>query len=89
MARPISFIEVTPEEGAELRRRARATTSTQRDSLRARIVLSRAEGHKEEEVAAEVGVSLNTVSLWSKRFEAKGLEGLIRTDRRLHTRRQL
>jgi len=77
MARPISLIEVTPEEGAELRRRARATTSTQRDSLRARIVLSRAEGHKEEDVAAEVGVSLNTVSLWSKRFEAQGLEGLI------------
>ena len=77
MARPISLIEATPDELAELRRRARATTSTQRDALRARIVLSRVEGKKEEDVAAEVGVSLNTVSLWSRRFEAQGLEGLI------------
>jgi len=77
MARPISLIEATPDELAELRRRARATTSTQRDGLRARIVLSRVEGKKEEDVAAEVGVSLNTVSLWSRRFEAQGLEGLI------------
>jgi transposase len=77
MARPISLIEATPDELAELRRRARATTSTQRDGLRARIFLSRVEGKKEEDVAAEVGVSLNTVSLWSRRFEAQGLEGLI------------
>ena len=73
MARPISLIEVTSEELAELRRRSRAATTTQRDSLRARIILARAEGSKEEDVAVKVGVSLNTVSLWSKRFEEEGL----------------
>ena len=76
MARPISVIDVTPEELAELRRRSRASTTTQRDSLRARIVLARTEGSKEEDVAAKLGVSLNTVSLWSKRFEEDGLAGL-------------
>ena len=76
MARPVTLIELTPEERSELRRRARASTSTQRDSLRARIILARAEGQKEEAVSASIGVSLNTVSLWSKRFEEEGLAGL-------------
>lgn len=59
-----------------LRRRINSPTATQRDALRARIVLLRAEGHKETEVAAGIGVSVTTVSLWSKRFEQSGLEGL-------------
>ena len=82
MARPISLIEVTSEELAELRRRSRAAITTQRDSLRARIILARAEGFKEEDVAAKVGVSLNTVSLWSKRFEEEGIAGLVDKARR-------
>lgn len=76
MARPISVIELTPEEQATLRRRVAAPTTSQRDALRARIVLLRASGQKEADVAAEIGTSINTVSLWSKRFEEKGLAGL-------------
>jgi len=37
----------------------------------------RAEGRKETDVAAATGVSMATVSLWSKRFEEKGLDGLV------------
>ena len=76
MARPVSVIDITPEERSMLRRRINSPTATQRDALRARIVLLRAEGHKETEVAAGIGVSVTTVSLWSKRFEQSGLEGL-------------
>jgi transposase len=76
MARPIAAIDLTPEERGELRRRSVASTSTQRESLRARIVLLRSQGKKEAEVAEVVGTSINTVSLWSKRFEANGLKGL-------------
>lgn len=76
MARPVSSIDLTPEERANLRRRIGSPTSSQRDAMRARIVLLRAEGHREEDVAARVGVSINTVSLWSSRFQEKGLEGL-------------
>ncbi|MEZ5355697.1 MAG: IS630 family transposase [Bryobacteraceae bacterium] len=76
MARPIAVIELTPDERATLRRRVGAPTSAQRDVLRARIVLLRAEGRREADVAAEVGTSINTVSLWSKRFEEQGLAGL-------------
>lgn len=76
MARPVSVIDLPQHEKAELQRRVRSSTATQRDSLRARIVLLRAEGRAEQTVAAATGVSLNTVSLWSKRFELLGMEGL-------------
>src|SRR2546429_1972603 len=51
-------------------------TGSQRDGLRARIVLRRAEGAREADVAGALGVSLTTVSTWSRRFELQGLEGL-------------
>jgi len=76
MARPVSAIDVTPEERTILRRRIASPTTSQRDALRARIVLLRSEGGREIDVAAKTGVSINTVSLWSKRFDEKGLGGL-------------
>ncbi|MDA2929806.1 IS630 family transposase [Acidobacteria bacterium AH-259-O06] len=76
MARPIEIIELTGEEKQELQRRVRAATTSQRDSLRARIILLRSEGHKQESVAAKLGVSTACVCKWSHRFEQDGLEGL-------------
>lgn len=76
MARPVTVLELTPEERSELRRRTLSPTATQRDALRARIVLLRSQGNKEADVAKAVGTSVNTVSLWSRRFECSGLEGL-------------
>ena len=76
MARPISALEVTPEEKLHLQRVARSQTGSQRDGLRARIVLRRGEGAGEAQIAEALGVSLTTVSTWSRRFELQGLEGL-------------
>lgn len=76
MAHPISIVELTDEERSELQRRVRASTTSQRDSLRARIVLLRAEGLREKEVAEQLGTSMTTVSLWSRRFEESGIDGL-------------
>jgi transposase len=76
MARPISVLELTPEEKQALQHIARGKTTSQRDGLRARIVLRRAEGTREAEVARALGVSITTVSTWSRRFELQGLEGL-------------
>ena len=73
MARPVASVEITPEERAELRQRSVSPTSSQRDALRARIVLLRSQGHKESEVAHRLGVSINTVSLWSYRIQRQGL----------------
>ena len=76
MARPVSPLELTPEEKLHLQRVARSKTGSQRDGLRARIVLRRAGGLRERDVAAALGVSLTTVSTWSRRFELQGLDGL-------------
>jgi transposase len=76
MARPVSVLELTPDEKQELQRLAGSKAGSQRDGLRARIVLCRAEGSREAEVAAALGISINTVSTWSRRFEQQGLEGL-------------
>lgn len=76
MARPISILELTTEEEAELDRRVRAATTSARDVVRARIVLLRAQGMKQTEVAREVGISTTSVNKWSQRFERLGLAGL-------------
>jgi|SRR5580658_2308317 transposase len=76
MARPISQLDVTLEDRIELQRRFRAATAPQRESLRARIILLRAKGKKEQDIATELGVSMATVSKWSSRFELSGLDGL-------------
>jgi transposase len=76
VARPVSALELTPKEKLHLQRVAGKKTGSQRDGLRARIVLRRAEGAKEADVAGALGVSLTTVSTWSRRFELQGLDGL-------------
>ncbi len=76
MARPIMVLELQPEQRADLQRRLRAPTTTQRDALRARIVLARAQGLSVTQVARQLGSSVPTVCLWSKRFRAEGLDGL-------------
>jgi transposase len=74
--RPVKRIEVEPEVAAELRRRARAATSTVREQQRASIVLLWLEGLSVTAVAARLGTTAKRVSMWSQRFRTHGLEGL-------------
>ncbi len=76
MARPIKLLVASADSVAELQRRARASTSAHRDRFRAEIILLRLEGIKIAEVAERLGTSAPTVSTWSSRFEAQGLDGL-------------
>ena len=76
MARPILKVETTEAEQQELQRRVKAPTVSKRDSLRAAIVLRRAECIKQVQVAEELGISVTCVNKWSQRFERDGLEGL-------------
>ena len=76
MGRPVKQLDATLEERIELRNRVRASTTPQRDSLRARIILLRLQGEKLEDIARQLGVSVPCVSKWSARFETAGLEGL-------------
>ena len=76
MARPVEILDMSPEEQSELERRVRASTTSQRDCQRARIVLLRHEGFSQREVAGQVGVSVACVNRWSQRFDAQGIAGL-------------
>ena len=76
MARPIKVITAGAEIRAELQRRANAPTSAHRDRFRAKIILLRLEGLKIATVAKRLKTSMPTVSTWSARFEAHGLDGL-------------
>ena len=76
MARPIKVITAGAEIRAELQRRANAPTSAHRDRFRAKIILLRLEGLKIATVAKRLKTSMPTVSTWSARFEADGLDGL-------------
>ena len=76
MARPISIIELSPSDKRELQKRAQAHSASKRDSLRASIILLRAEGMRQVDVAEDLGVSVQTVNKWSQRFEREGLAGL-------------
>ena len=79
MARPISLIELTGAEARELNRRVGADTVSKQDSLRAQIIVLRAQGLSQQMVAERLEISMATVNKWSQRFERDGLDGL--TDR--------
>src|SRR6478736_4960960 len=69
-------ITLTVLDESVLRARARSSTAPHRDVIRARIVLAAAEGAANTEVAAAVGVHIDTVRKWRRRFVAAGLPGL-------------
>jgi len=76
MGRSILQIKLSPPDRSELQRRVRSAKTSQRDCLRARIILLRADGIKQQDVADELGVSHVIVSKWTRRFMTQGLEGL-------------
>ncbi len=76
MGRPVGTIEITNAERHELRRRVNASSVSKRDSLRAAIVLRRASGMGQVQVARELAVSAACVNKWSQRFERDGVTGL-------------
>jgi transposase len=69
-------IALTGEEEAVLAARARSVRSPYRDRLRAQIVLAAAAGRTNAAIAAQVGVHVDTVRKWRRRFAAAGLAGL-------------
>src|SRR5258708_21099659 len=69
-------IPLTILDESILRARARSSTAPHRDVIRARIVLAAAAGAANTEIATEVGVHIDTVRKWRRRFVATGLAGL-------------
>ncbi len=75
--RPVDPILLTESERAELKRRVIASTTSKRDSERAEIILLRASGIGQEEVARQLSCSSKMVSKWSARFRRDGLGALM------------
>jgi transposase len=70
------IITLSPLDESVLHARARSSTSAHRDVIRARIVLAAAEGASNAGIAAAVGVHVDTVRKWRRRFVAAGVGGL-------------
>jgi transposase-like protein len=69
-------IDLSDEERRQLEALVRRGTAEHRLVVRARIVLAASEGAENVVIAKELGVALNTVIKWRKRFFEEGLDGL-------------
>ena len=77
MSRPSPFaVTLTASQQQVLEGRVRRPTAQQREVVRARIVLAAANGQQNIQIAGWLGVAVNTVSKWRKRFAEEGLSGL-------------
>ena len=77
MAPPIKQLRGDPDIVQELQRRLRSAPIGARDRSRAEIILVRLGGLGVEAIAQRLNTTPQRVSLWSRRFETSGLQGLI------------
>ena len=70
------LVVLSAGERRTLNNRARGAKTAYRDWLRAQIVLAAARGRANARIAADLGVSADTVRKWRGRFTARGLDGL-------------
>lgn len=75
--RPKTELVLTGLEREQLERYARRPKTAQALALRARIVLDSASGAPNTEVAARLGVTVQTVGKWRARFVERRLAGLL------------
>lgn len=76
MARVAAPIVCSAEERSALERLSRSRTEEARVVERAKIVLACLAGHRNDEVAAPLGLQAATVGRWRTRYAAEGLAGL-------------
>jgi DNA-binding MarR family transcriptional regulator len=69
-------VVLSDQQRRELERRAAAYSGPYRDVVRAKAILSAAEGLSNTEIAERLGQSRQAVSAWRKRFCEEGLQGL-------------
>jgi hypothetical protein len=69
-------VTLTGTERTMLSKRARGAKTAYRDRLRAQIVLAAARGRDNARIAADLGVTVDTVRKWRGRFAGRGLDAL-------------
>src|SRR6266436_5654439 len=80
--RPKAELTLSDDERATLQRWARRAKSSQATALRARIILTCAQGHDNKEAAALLRCHESTVGKWRRRFTGMRLAGLADEQRR-------
>lgn len=70
-------IELSDQEREKLTLIAKRPKTSQRDALRARIILEAATGAKNRDIARKLGTSNITVGKWRRRFSEDGLDSLV------------
>jgi len=75
--RPKATLTLSSEQREELERWVRRRTTAQSLALRARVILSCADGGSNVEVAARLGMNRGTVGRWRSRFIQHGVDGLL------------
>jgi len=76
MGRTRKIIILSAEVKAELEKRVKGYTYSQRDSLRAKIVLLKAEGKSLDEIQEILKINNRTAIKWVNRFITLGIDGL-------------
>ncbi len=74
--RPAPAITLTESETQTLDKWSRGRSTPARLVLRANIILASARGRQNKQIAADLGTSKKTVSLWRKRFAEFRLTGI-------------
>ena len=74
-------VQVTVKGRRKLVRTVRAGTSPQRLVLRAKIVLTAADGQENAHIARDLGCSVAVVRTWRGRFTARGAGAGVRRSR--------
>ena len=69
-------IDLSPDEAAELRRRAAKYTLPYFEVVRAKMILMASDGRGNDEIAARLDTRREVVSQWRKRFFKERLAGL-------------
>ena len=75
--RPVAPLHVSDENRQLLERWIGRPKTAQALALRARIILTVAEGHSNTATAGQLGVTIQTVGKWRKRFRQQGVDGLL------------
>lgn len=76
MGKRVQMGETSEEERQAVARLARSRTAPARAVERARVTQAALAGETVEQIAVRLGLARNTVYLWLKRFQTRGLAGV-------------
>jgi transposase len=77
MLKVLRLRTISDEERTALERLVRSRTESVRRVERARIIAEASRGRSAPTIAAALGIGEPTVRLWVKRFNARGMDGLV------------